>query len=85
MIPYRGKMEQILPACCLPKETVRAVIMLDRNMKIKVRSPNGDTDLNIVTGVLQGSYLFIICQNYLLQTLLHMIKENGFTLKKDKK
>ena len=41
-------------------------MMLCKNMKVKVRSPDGDTDyFNIVAVVLQGdalaSYLFIIC------------------------
>ena len=63
---YRGKMAQILLAYCLPKETVAAIMMLYKNMKIKVCSPDGDTDyFNIVAGVLQGDtlapYLFIIC------------------------
>ena len=59
-------MEQILLAYGLPKETVAAIMMLYRNTKVKVRSPDGDTDyLDIVAGVLQGDtlapYLFIIC------------------------
>ena len=41
---HRGKMEQILLANGLPKETVAAIMMLYRNTKVKVRSPDGDTD-----------------------------------------
>ena len=41
---------------------------------------------NNVPGVLQGytlaSRLFIICLDYLLRTLINLIKRNGFTLKK---
>ena len=45
-----------------------------------------DTDFfDIVTGVLQGDtlapYLFIICLDYELRTLIDLIKENVFTLK----
>ena len=56
-------------------------------MKVKVCSPDGDTDFfNIVAGVLQEDtlalYLFIICLDYVLLTSIDQIKENGFTLKK---
>ena len=52
---HRGKMEQILLAYGIPKETVAAIMILYRNTKMKVRSPDGDTDyLNILAGVLQG-------------------------------
>ena len=60
------KMEQILLAYGLPKETVTAIMMLYRNMKVKVCSPDGDPDFfDIVAGVLKGDtlalYLFLIC------------------------
>ena len=63
---HRGKMEQILLAYSLPKETATAIMMLYRNTKVKVCSPDGDTDyFDIVAGVLQRDtlvpYLFIIC------------------------
>ena len=52
---HKGKMEQILLAYGLPKETVAAIMMLYKNAKIKVRSPDGDTDyFDIVAGVMQG-------------------------------
>ena len=68
---HRGKMEQILLAYSLPKETVAAIMMLYKNTKVKVHSPEGDTDyFNIIAGVLQGDtlspYLFIICLECLL-------------------
>ena len=51
-------MEQILVTYGLPKETNAAIIMLYKNMKVKVHSPDGDTDdFNIVTGVLQEDTL----------------------------
>ena len=53
--------------------------MLYRNTKVKVCSPDGDTDyFDIAAGVLQGDilapYLFIICLNY----------KNGFKLTKER-
>ena len=87
---HRGKMEQILLAYSLQKETVAAIMMLNRNTKVKVRSPDGDTDyFEIVAGVLQGdtiaTYLFIICLDFELRTSIDKIKENGFKLTKRKK
>ena len=80
-------MEQILLAYGLPKETVAAIMILNRNTKVKVRSPDGDTDyFDIVTGVLQGDtlapYLFIIGLDFVLRTSINKIKENGFKLTK---
>ena len=68
---HRGKMGQILLAYGLPKETVAAIMMLYENMKVKVHSPDGDTDFfDIAAGVLRGDtlvpYLSIICLNYVL-------------------
>ena len=70
---HRGKMEQILFAYGLPKETVVAIMMLYRNTKVKVCFPDGDTDyFDIAAGVLQGDtldpYLFIICIDHVLRT-----------------
>ena len=45
---HRGKMEQILLAYGIPKETVAAIRILYRNTKVKVRSPDGDTSLSFV-------------------------------------
>ena len=51
-------MEQILLAYGLPKETTAIIIMLYRNTKVKVCSPDEDTDyFNILAGVLQGDAL----------------------------
>ena len=68
-------MEQILIAHGIPKETVPAIMILYKNTKVKVRSPDGDTDyFEIVAGVLQGDtlapYLFIFCLDYVLWTLI---------------
>ena len=79
-------MEKILLAYGLPKETVAAIMILYRNTKVKVRSPDGDTEyFDIVAGVLQGDtlapYLFIICLDYVLRTSIDKIRENGFEKK----
>ena len=39
---HRGKMEQILLAYGIPKETVAAITILYRNTKVKVQSPDGE-------------------------------------------
>ena len=61
--------------------------MLYKNTKATVRSPDGDTDFfEIIDGVLQEDTLapplLIICPEYVLQTSIYLIKENGFRHKK---
>ena len=85
---HRGKMEQILFAYSLPRETIAAIMMKYRNIKVKIRSSDGDTDyFDIVAGVLQrdtlAPHLFIICLDYVLRTSTDKIKENGFKLTKE--
>ena len=47
-------MKQILLAYSFPKETIAAIIKHYKNTKVKVRSPDGDTDFfNIVAELLQ--------------------------------
>ena len=87
---HRGKMEQTLLAYGLPKETVAAITILNRNTKVKVRSPDGVTEyFDIVAGVLRGDtlapYLFIICLDYVPRTSIDKIRENGFELTKKQK
>ena len=84
---HRGKMEQILLAYGLPKETVAAITILYRNTKVKVQSPDGDTEyFDIVAGVLQGDtlapYVFIICLDYVLRISIDKIRENDLELTK---
>ena len=84
---HRGKMEQILLAYGIPKEFVAAISILYRYTKVKVCSPDRDTEyFDIVAGVMQGDrlvpYLFIICLVYVLRTSIDKIKENGFELTK---
>ena len=84
---HREKMEQILQAYGIPKETVAAITILYRNTKVKVHSPDGNIEyFDIVAGVLQGDtlapYLFIICLDYVLKTSIDEIRENCFKLTK---
>ena len=52
---HKGKLEQILLAYGLPKETITTIMMLYKNTKVTVPSLNGDTDFfDIVAGVLLG-------------------------------
>ena len=87
---HRGKMEQIRLAYGLPKETSAPIMILYKNTKVKVRSPDGDTDyFDIEAGVLQGDtlapYLFIIYLDYVLRTSIDIMKDNGFKLTKKQK
>ena len=82
-------MEQVLLAYGLPEETVAAIMILYRNTKVKVRSPDGDTDyFDIVAGVQQGDtlspYLFIICLDYVLRTSIDNIREKLWADKEKK-
>ena len=86
---HKGKMEQILKACGLPKETVAAITILYRNTEVKVRSPDGDIEyFDIVAGVLQGDtlapYLFIICLDYVLRTSINKIKKTASSWQRKK-
>ena len=77
-------MEQILLTYGFPKETIIAIIVLYKTLKAIIHSPDGETDFfDIVTGVLQvdtlAPYLLII-----LRTSIDLIKENGFTQKRQK-
>ena len=81
---------QIFLASDLPKETVAAIMMLYKNMKAKVRSPEEDTDyFDIVAGVLQGDTFtpsqFIIWKDYVLRTSILLMEENCYKLAKGKK
>ena len=80
---------KILLTYGLPEETVAAIMMLYRNTKVKVRSPDGDTDyFDIVASVRQGDtfapYLFITCLDCVLRTSVDKIKENVCKLTKER-
>ena len=58
-------------------------MILYKNTKVKVRSPDGNTDyLDFLTAVQQGDtlapYLVIICLDYVLRTSIVKMKDNGF-------
>ena len=62
-------------------------MILYKNTKIKVPSPDRNTDLiDIVVGVLPGDtsaqYLFLICLDYVFRTSVDLMEEKGFTLAK---
>ena len=75
-------MEQILLSYGLPKEAVAAIMMLYRNMKVKI------CYLDIVAGVLQrdtlAPYLLIICLDYVLRMSIDKINDNRFKLTKER-
>ena len=51
---HRGKMEKMLLAYGFPKEIVTVIMILYKNTKVKVHSPDGDMDLcDVVAGVLK--------------------------------
>ena len=82
-------MEQIPLAYGLPKETVEAIMMLYKTMKVKVCSLDGDIHyFDIIVSVLQGDtlvlYLFIICLDNMLKIPIDLMKENGFKLTKER-
>ena len=63
---------------------------LNKNTKLKARSPDGLTDeFDIVAGVLQGDaltlHLFIICIDNVLQTSIDLIKEKWLYTKRCRK
>ena len=66
---HKRKMEQILLAYGLPKDTVTAIRRLYKNTYTVVHLPSSDSNFfDIIAGVLQGDtlapYLFIICLDY---------------------
>ena len=80
---------KILLAYGLPKETILAIMMLYKNIKVKVCSLDGNTDFfEIVAGVFQEDmftrFLDIIWLDYTIQMSIDWMKENGFTLEKAK-
>ncbi len=65
-------------------------MILYRNTKVKVRSPDGDTDFfDIVAVIQQGNtqpaYLFAFCLDYELRISIDKIKENCLKLTKKQK
>ena len=78
-------MAQILKSYGIPKKIINAIMILYRDTKSMVRSPDGDTEyFDINAGVLQGDtlapLLFIITLNYVLRTSIGENKDLGLTL-----
>ena len=72
-----------------PKGIFTAIMMLYKNMKAVICPQNGDTDvLEIVPWFLKelafASYLFILFLDYILRTPIDLIKENTFSMKRQK-
>ena len=86
---YTQRKEQIIVTYSVPKETITIIMMLYKNIKAMVRSPDCDTDFFYnVTGISRGDSLkpcmLIIGLDFILRMLTDQIK-NGFTLKTNNK
>ena len=82
---HREKMEKNLLAYRILKEIVTAIMILYRNTKSMVRSPDGDTEFfDILAGVLQGDtlslFLFVICSDYVFRISADKCNECSQTL-----
>ena len=56
-------------------QTIAAITILYRETKVKVRSPDGDTEYSTL-----APNLFILCLDYVLRRSIDKIRENGFEL-----
>ena len=86
---YRGKIAVILQVYNLAKEIVTALMIVYKNMKAIVHSPDNVIDFfDIVTGVFKRDnlswYIFIICLNYVLPTSIVQMKK-WFRFKKSER
>jgi hypothetical protein len=55
---HRGQLEKIMVAYERPRETVSGIMILYKDSRAMVKSPDGDTNVfDIVSGVLQGDTL----------------------------
>ena len=59
-------MDQVVLAFSKTKITVSAEIMLYKNTKVIVRSPDGDTDREVLTEDTLARFLFLIRVDYVL-------------------
>ena len=71
------KLEQIIIANGLSKETVTVMMMLYRNTKAKLHSPDG-----VLQGDTLAPYLLTLCRDYVLQTSINLIKTTVSYFKK---
>ena len=90
---HRGKREQMLQTYDFSKENVTIVVILYKKKNNNKKQKQWFTHLMltltffyIVTWIMQGDtlapYLFIICLDYVLRTSIDLIKENGYTFKR---
>ena len=83
----RSKMEPILEAYRIPNKIIKAIMIMHKNTKAFIRSPDGDTEFFvIISAVLQGDtltpHLFIKVLDYVLRNLDQNMKL-GPTLRKE--
>ena len=85
---YRGKMEQILLAYSLPRETAAAIILFHKKHESKSTFTGWRHKLLwrchkcAARGTLLAPYLFIIGLDNVLRISIDLMKENGFILEK---
>ena len=74
---------EILKAYGIPVEIINAVNMMHTNTIAQVLSPDGDIEVEILAGVLQGdtlaSYLFIIALDYAMRQAIGDESNLGFS------
>ena len=80
-----AKMRSIISHYGIREETVNAIMMIYKNTRSMVISPDGDTPFfKISIGVLQGDtiapFLFIICLDYVLRNSLKDIENIGLII-----
>ena len=83
----REKIAQILKSYGIPMKIIKAFMILYRDNKSIVRSPDGDTEyVDVNAGVLQGDtlapLLFIITLDYVLRISIDENKDISLTLSK---
>ena len=72
---HSAKMVHILKSYGIPTKIINTIMILYRNTKSMVRSPDGDTeyfDINagVLHGYTRGPLLFIITLDYVLRTFI---------------
>ena len=79
MIPYiKKRWSKYFKQNVFPKETVTALIMFYKDLKVMVRLVDGVTDfIDILSGDILASFLFIIFSDDVLRTSIDLMKENG--------
>ena len=73
-------MFKILAAYDIPVRIINAIMLMYRDIKAKVVSPDGDTDI-IFSGVMQGNtlapFLFVIVLDYAMRQATHGKEEEA--------